>query len=67
MKGSVIVETLAGISFLLAIFGLVHHYLITGGVWWEWSDIWHHESLIVLCCGVAIALMVGKYASVPKL
>jgi len=67
MKGSVIVEALAGISFLLAIFGLVHQKVATTGGWFNWTQFWHHEPLIVLCCGVAIALMVGKYASVPKL
>ena len=54
-------------SFLLAIFGLVHHKVATTGGWFNWTQFWHHESLIVLCCGVAIALIAGKYASVPKL
>jgi len=66
MKGSVIAETLAGTSFLLAIFGLVHQKLATADGWFNWMQFWHHESLIVLCLGVAVALIVGKYASVLK-
>jgi len=66
MKGSVVVETLAGIFFLLAIFGLVHQKLATAGGWFDWMQFWHHEPLIVLCFGVDVALIVGKYTSVLK-
>lgn len=66
MRRSVIAETLAGIFFLLAIFGLVHQKLVTASSWFSWTQFWHHEPLIVLCLGVAVALIVGKYASVLK-
>ena len=36
------------LSLVLAIIGLVHHYFVTGGIWWQWSDFWHHESLIAI-------------------
>ncbi len=36
------------LALMAAIFGLVHHYLVTGGVWWQWSDFWHHEPLIAM-------------------
>jgi hypothetical protein len=66
MKKSVVVETLAGMFFLLAIFGLVHQKLVTNDGWFNWAQFWHHESLIVLCFGVAIALIVSKYISALK-
>jgi len=33
-------------AFIAGILGLVHHYLVTGGVWWQWSNFLHHEPLI---------------------
>jgi len=58
-----LVETLAGMFFVLAIFGLVHQKLATAGGWFCWEQFWHHEPLIVLCAGIAVALIIGKYAS----
>lgn len=60
------VETLAGIFILLAIFGLVHQKVATSDGWFNWTQFWHHESLVVLCFGVATSLIVGKYAGAFK-
>jgi len=50
--------------FGLAIFGLVHHFVVTGGVWWQMEQFMnslHHENLIVLCIVAGVSLIVGKY------
>lgn len=41
------IKTLAIIAFSLGVWGLIHHYLVTG-LWWQWSDFWHHEPLIAM-------------------
>jgi uncharacterized membrane protein YozB (DUF420 family) len=46
------------LSLMAAIFGLVHHYIVTGGVWWQQSDFWHHESLIAIAFIVGITLLI---------
>jgi hypothetical protein len=63
MKGSI--EMMAGIFFMLAIFGLAHQRVVAD-YWFNWQQFWHHEPLIVLCVGIAITLMVGKHASFLK-
>jgi len=51
-----------GILFLLlAVFGLIHQKLFTAGGWFDWSQFLHHESLIVLCLGIGIALIIGSF------
>lgn len=47
------------LALMAAIFGLVHHYFVTGGVWWQCSDFWHHEPLIAMAfVGWAVLLVV---------
>ena len=46
------------LSLMAAILGLVHHYVVTGGVWWQQSDFWHHESLIAIAFIVGITLLI---------
>ena len=38
---------LGALALLLGIFGLVHHYILTG-LWFQWHQFWHHESLIAI-------------------
>jgi membrane protein implicated in regulation of membrane protease activity len=45
------------LSLIAAVFGLVHHYVVTGGVWWQPSDFWHHEPLIAIAFIVGITLL----------
>jgi len=54
-------ELKLGLLFIfLALFGLVHHFVVTGGTWWSWADFWHHEPLIALCAGIGGALLIRR-------
>ena len=46
---------LGAIALLLGVFGLVHQWYLTG-MWFQWEQFLHHESLIAiaLCVGVAL-------------
>ena len=46
------------LSLMAAVIGLVHHYIVTGVVWWQQSDFWHHESLIAIALIVGITLLI---------
>ena len=48
---------LAYICFGLSIFGLVNHWFVTGGIWFQWEQFWHHESLISLAFWTGIVLI----------
>lgn len=56
-----LVEILASILLLSAIFGLGHQWFISG-TWFSPEQFWHHEPLIALCLVAAVALLVGKYS-----
>jgi len=55
-----VAKILAGVAFALGIFGLVHQWFITGGLF-DWSQFLHHEPLIACCFVATIALVVGEY------
>jgi len=55
-----LIIALSGLAFLLGIFGLVHHYVVTGR-WFDWGTMWHHEPLIAMCFAAGISLLVGKF------
>ena len=55
-------------ALMAAIFGLLHHYIVTGGVWFQWTQLltlptpvypfWHHEPLIAMAFVGWITLLV---------
>lgn len=50
---------LSVLALMAAILGLVHHYFVTGGIWWQWTDFWHHEPLIAMCFVCSLSLIAG--------
>jgi hypothetical protein len=48
---------LGNVALFLALFGLIHQSLILGSDW-NWSQFWHHESLIAIALCVGVALLV---------
>lgn len=44
------------VALLLGVFGLVHHYTLTG-LWFQWEDFWHHEPLVAIAVCVGVALI----------
>lgn len=54
-----IIKVLTVLFCALAILGLVHQRFFTSGGWFDWSQFWHHESLIALCFVVAICFLVS--------
>ena len=44
------------VAFLLGFFGLVHQRLIAG-MWFSWTQFWHHEPLIAIAVCVGFALI----------
>jgi hypothetical protein len=55
-----IVLFLGALALLLGIFGLVHHYAITG-LWFQWSQFWHHEPLVAIAFCVGVALITTSF------
>ena len=51
--------------FILAILGFWHHYWLTG-LWFQWEQFWHHESLIVICFALGIGILVGLFRKEVK-
>lgn len=49
---------LAYICFGLSIFGLVHHWYVSGS-YWNWADFWHHEPLIAMCISAGLAFVLA--------
>lgn len=45
-------------AFLLGTFGLVHQRVVAG-MWFDWSQFWHHEPLIAICLVASVSLIVG--------
>ncbi|UCB42274.1 MAG: hypothetical protein JSV77_07345 [Dehalococcoidales bacterium] len=61
---------LGAIALSLSVFGLVHHWYLTGR-WFSWEQFWHHEPLIAIALCVGIALMTtaflgGRGVRVPR-
>ena len=54
------VERLALVSALLGIFGICHQGIRVAD-WFNWSQFWHHESLIAICFICSISLLAGRY------
>jgi len=50
--------SLAYLAFAAALFGLIHHRIVAG-VWWQWTDILHHEPLILACVAFGVGLLLG--------
>ncbi len=49
-----------GLAFCgLAVFGIVHHRLVSGG-WWDWYQFWHHESLIIMSVTAGVAILIVR-------
>lgn len=40
----------------LALFGYLHQEFI--GASWDWSQLWHHEPLIILATGIGVTLVI---------
>lgn len=59
MKNSI--NILAGIMFICGVGLLVHQRFMCDVGWFKWEDLWHHESLAVICFASSISLLVGKY------
>jgi len=51
---------LSALAFLLGIFGLVHHFLITCR-WFDWESMYHHEPLIAMCFVAGASLLAGGF------
>lgn len=60
------VKTMAGLSLLAGILGLIHQRFFTAGGWFNWEQFWHHESLIAMCFVVGLALLAGKYTKLGR-
>ena len=52
---------LAYICFGLGIFGLWHHWYVTGGVFFQWGQFWHHEPLIAMCVSAGVAFLIADF------
>lgn len=56
-------KILSGAAFASGIFGLVHHYGLTG-LWFQWWQLLelrlHHEQLIIGCFAVGVALLCAR-------
>ncbi|HEY31490.1 MAG TPA: hypothetical protein G4O10_00100 [Dehalococcoidia bacterium] len=48
------------LALLLGVFGLVHHWYLTG-LWFSWEQFWHHEPLIAIAFCVGVALMATAF------
>jgi uncharacterized membrane protein YqjE len=54
------VYSLGVLLLIIAACGVIHQKL-TAGVWWQWDQIYHHESIVITIVGVSIGLIVGKW------
>jgi hypothetical protein len=54
-------EILAGILILLAVFLVIHQQLFSVDSWFNFQQLWHHETLIASFIFMAIGLILGKY------
>jgi len=48
------------LCFITATLGLMHHYVITNGIWFHWGQFLHHEALIVATVTFGLGLIVGS-------
>lgn len=49
-----------GIGFIiLGFLGLLHQGLFCGE-WWNWSQFWHHETLIAICIAFGLGIIGGR-------
>ena len=48
------------LALLLGVFGLVHHYYLTG-LWFQWDQFWHHEALVAIAVCVGVALITTSF------
>jgi len=56
-----LVETLAVILLIMAVFGLIHQQLNTNDVWFNFREVANHEAIVACFVVAAVALVVGKY------
>lgn len=56
-----LVNILAIGMFTLGVAALIHQNFTTTGGWFNWEQLWHHESLAALCFVSSISLLVGRY------
>ena len=56
-----IIEILAGLAFLVGVFGLVHQRFITNAGWFVMTDFLTHEAAIAMAFTAVVGLLVGKY------
>jgi hypothetical protein len=56
-----IIEILAVILLVLAVFGLIHQQLTTNDVWFQFQQLGNHETIVACCLVAAIALVAGKH------
>jgi hypothetical protein len=54
-------EILAVIFLLMAIFLTIHQQLFSNDAWFNFQQLWHHETLIACFVFAAVALVLGKY------
>lgn len=54
------IKVLAGIALILAVGGyLDQEWRLNES--WDWSQFWHHESLIVISAVAGVSLLIGEY------